>query len=513
MADLTALFGRRQAVLNTATTGLLFGLLVVSGIFFTPYLLGRIGSESYGLVMLAVVVVSYASPLVQTLSTTLAREFALARASGEPGALQALLDRGMALCLRLALVLGLALALVALVGPHLLGISAPFRFEASVILALTGLSFLVWVIGAPFAAILYVANRLDLANHAQLAQLLLRVGGAVIILELLWGSPYSVPVAALAGSVILVAWAIAASAAISPLRVGLHRTWRSAPLNLGGTGAAVLLGTVAAALLLGGSLAIVSNLFGERETGYYAAAIQIPVLIRTALTSLSGVFGPQIITHTSEQNLDKARGATAEAVRWLGLLTAFPVGVLLVAAPMVLKLWLGPSFVQYAWVLRVEALCTLFYVTGLPLYTLVVAAGRAMWPCAFRALAAVIFVGLAIVLYEVTALGPVAIAVALAVAMLASELLFLAPSAARAIRVGAGAFFQPYLAVGVSLAGAAGATAALLALWTPQTIVELLVFGCAVGLVHFALAALLFGRREIIDMVDALRNRRQAAAD
>jgi membrane protein EpsK len=506
-------FGRRQSAINTATTVLTFGVTLIAGVFFTPYLLRNIGPESYGLVMLAAVVVSYGSPLVQTLSATLARELAFARAADDAPAMQALLDRGMALCLWLFGALLAVLLLLAQFGQGLLGVSPAFWDENSRLLLLTGGAFLAWVLSAPFGAILYVANRLDFGNHAQLAQTVLRIGGAVLIIELVSRASWAVPTAAFVGALAFMGIAWWASTRVSPMRVSARQALRSRPLALRGTGSAVLISTIAIALLLSTSLPLVSHLADERVTGLYAAAIQIPVLVRAALLSVSSVFGPQMMAHFSEGQVAEARGEAIDALRWLGILAALPAGVVIAAGPLVLSLWLGPDYAAFAPVLQLEMVSTIFLVAALPMHNLALCADRVKWPSVVRLASAAGLIVLSLALFRFTYLGVVSVALALTLVLAVADVLFMAIYAARISGGGRLAFLRPYWTIAAFVALAACLTLAVEAVWRPADIVELIVFGGVVGAVHLGVAMALFGRHYVRPLLSRRAQAEIAAAD
>lgn len=506
-------FGLRQGARNAATTVITFGFTILTGLFFTPYLLSRLGPESYGLVMLAAMAVTYGAPLVQTLSTTLARELAFARTANDPAQLQALFDRAMALSLRLVGWFGVALLLLTLAGPWLLGVSLPFRAEASVILLVTGLAFLVWTVSSPFSSVLYVTNRVDIGNNAQLLQAVTRIASAVLIIELVARASWAVPGATLIGALVAAVVAAKASLRLSSLSLSLARAVRSRPLELNGMGAAVLLYLTASAFLLGTPLPLVSHLADERTMGFYAAATQIAVLVRGALLSLSGVFGPLILARWSEGDDLGASREAITAMRWLGIIVALPAGVAFAAAPMILEVWLGPEYAAYAPVLRVEMVSTIFLVAALPMSILMVSSGRMWWPAIVRLGAAVGQIVLALVLVRFTGMGVIGVAAALALMLVIADFAFATWYAARIVGGRWGTFVAPYGVIAAATALAAVITVAAQQIRTPTTVLELIVFGAAVGTLFASIAAALFGRQEMRALYAKLRRTPAATAD
>lgn len=497
MAELRGSFGGRQTALNSATTAFAFALNVAIGIWFTPFLVHEIGPESYGLVMLAAVVISFGGPLVQAVSTTLVRAFAFAKSEGGADEVVLLLNRSMNLCARIAVLIAFAVALIGVLGPRLLGIAPGFRGEASAILLLTGLSFVLFVFQAPFAAILYTQNRIDVGNHAQVLQTLVRVLGAVALLELVAGWPVAVPLAGLAGSVsflVLVCWA---SRTVTKWRVIPSAIFHAPAIQFGGTGASVLLGTIASMLLTATELLVVNYMSDEAATGMYAATIQIAVLLRAAMLTMSSVFGPRIITHYAQGDRQLARRSTGEAMEILGLIAALPAGIVLVASPLILTIWLGPSYTAYANILRIECLGTLALVTGLPLQTFCLAANRVLAPSLVRMVAAVGYVVLAAVLFRSTQLGVAGVAVSLAAAIVGSELVFAGLYAARVADGDLALIMKPIMVVAAGLATSVALTWLALEVWIPDSLLELCLFGTLIAVGHLAVSLLLVGRAVI----------------
>lgn len=498
---LTPAFGARQTARNAGATGLAFAVSIGVGIWFTPFLVTRLGPESYGLVMLAVVVVSYAGPLAQTLSTSLAVAFAHAGADAanrdNPAALQTAMDRAMALSLRVSLILALLLVPLALGGPWLLGISGAFRTEAGTILLLTGLAFVVWVLGSPLSAILYAANRTDLGSYLQAAQNLVRVAGAVILIALLgWGS-YATPVAALLGAAVALLAAGWACRTVSPLRLRYRRLAAGGGLGLRATGGSVLAYSVSTMLLLGTELLVVNYMASEAAAGIYAAVIQIPVLVRSAMLNLSSVFGPRVLALRAAGETRAAQAATADAMKLLGIMIALPAGVVLAAGPLVLEVWLGPAFAPYAPVLQLGMAGSVLLVAAQPLYALAIWERRVGVPAAIRGGAVAFYLIAAVVLFKATSLGLVSVAAGLAAALVLPELLVMAPYSARIGAAPLATFLKPFAAVSVAVGIAWVATRLVLLAWTPDTILMLCLFGAAVGAIHATACLALLDRAQV----------------
>jgi len=518
VAGLSPAFRLLQTARNTGATGLTFTLSIAVGIWFTPFLVGRMGPESYGLVMLAAVVVSYAGPVVQSLSTTLARAFAFAEAQdaagGEPAEAQRLMDEAMGLALRIALVMAVVLVPFALLGPRLLGISTSFRPEASAILALTGGAFVVWVLSAPFAAILFCRNRLDLGNYAQLIQTLLRVGGAVLLILWLGGQSWTIPAAGLAAAIVSMIFVWRVSAAIVPLRFSYRRWLSRRTKRFARTGSGVLLASTLTMLLLGSELLVVNYMVNETVAGRYAAAMQIPVLVRSAMLGLAAIAGPTILAHYADGEVAEARASAADAMKRIGMVIALPTGITLGIAPLILTLWLGSEFAAYGPVVWLGLLGAVFTTAAMPLYALLVSADRTMLAALFRGVGLVLSLAVALVLFRTTDLGVVSVAAGLCVGLIVPEVLLMAPLAARVTKGRLTVFLKPFGAA-LAAVGVAFALSSLLAgVWLPGNVFEICLFGAAVGIGHAAICLTLLDRALLVRLsaatLAALRRRQDA---
>ncbi|MEA3057478.1 MAG: hypothetical protein QOF34_293, partial [Sphingomonadales bacterium] len=98
------------ARLNLATTVAGFMISVVVGLWFTPFLLHRLGPAAYGLIPLATTVVSYFSLLSQTLSSALTRTISMALATGDTARANRAFGNALGGALILAAIMTLPLA-------------------------------------------------------------------------------------------------------------------------------------------------------------------------------------------------------------------------------------------------------------------------------------------------------------------------------------------------------------------------------------------------------------------
>lgn len=296
-----------------------------AALFAAPVLVGRLGTDGYGLVALAVTLLPLFAVLDAGVSAALTRRFAAADRAA--AALLAGAERLLAAAAAAVLLLGAVLAWPA---------SAWLRSALPRAELAAGLALAVAAAAAQWPAHLYQAGLHGRGRQAEAA--LIQAGGAL----LRWGG--AAGVAALAADVrAVLAWqAAAAAAAAWALRARLRRGLPRLPSSLTGIGGYVR--DVSALALAATSFSVIDRIVGVAVLalgafGAYTLAAQAAQTVGTAIATVRAVWFPRLAAAL-------AAGAEAEAHRSLG--DAVQIAALFVV-PWSAVLALLPRALLFAW--------------------------------------------------------------------------------------------------------------------------------------------------------------------
>jgi O-antigen/teichoic acid export membrane protein len=168
-----------NVMMNWAATA----VSMVVPFFLTPFVVRHLGTQGYGVWILAVSTVSYLNLLDLGLRSAVIRFVSKAQAQGKmEDATSAI---GTALWFRLLLSAGVAVisVLLALAAPHLFKIPPDLKFAAQITVLLCALGVGVTLTTGVFGAVLAAINRFDILSSVTMAQTVTRAVGVLLILR------------------------------------------------------------------------------------------------------------------------------------------------------------------------------------------------------------------------------------------------------------------------------------------------------------------------------------------
>jgi membrane protein EpsK len=482
--------------LNLATTIVGFCISIVTGLWFTPYLVHSLGPAAYGLIPLATTIVSYFSLLSQTLSAALTRNLAIAFSSGNIDsanrAFGTILSATGVACAALLLPLGA----VAIFSPSMFQIPAGMDGETRLLFGAVALSFLLSLVSTCFSAVSFSTNRIYLNNLVSAAQTLLRLGVTVALFR--WLGPGTVQAATgiLLASLSAVTFTILAAKYSMPQLKLRHFDYDGAVFRgVYRTSAHQLVMQVGTVLVMSSEIVLVNKLFGHYDAGRYAAVTQWLLLLRNATIALTVLFVPTMLSLHARGRHDLLIQFVKRSMRWIGICLALPVGYLCGLSSQVLTVWLGPSFGDLWPILCIQTAPLVVISAIVPLYSISLAADRVLPSGIVQCLTGLIGIGLSLLAVTQFGAGMRAIAICVGWSLLAKEVLFMPTYAAHNIKASYGTFYSS-LVPGLLLWVIAVSTAWTLGrLFTLDSYVKLGAAGIAVTAI-FGLAALVLSPRE-----------------
>jgi O-antigen/teichoic acid export membrane protein len=370
----------RQLTLNIVSGGGRYGVAAVLALAVTPYALGVLGDQRFGVWALAGAVLSTLRLLDLGLNRALVRAVADAAGRDALGAARPAFGTARALALLLAPTIAAPVWLVRRpLVDGLFRVPGPLQAAAEYVVVGTAIVVAVEVLFAPYQAALDGLGRMDLTNAVDTVQRVLSALGVVLVLSMGWGLPGLV-------------WKNVATALLAGLayRLLLHR--RSP--DLAGTGFRLEVPEARSLLSFGrhvqvvnlGSLLIepVSKVLLSREVGLGAVtafelATRVTSQVGGAFLALSAALFPAAAELRAATGSASRRAVAAlydSAARYLAWVALPAYGLLVaLAAPFVLA-WLGPDYDRVAWAIAVLGAGWLLAVVSTPAFVIAQAAGR-----------------------------------------------------------------------------------------------------------------------------------------
>jgi len=335
--------GRKLArnTLWNAVSSLWQGLALLA---LVPYIVHRVGLESYGIWVVLTAVVSYFDLADVTGKITLGKFVAQYHALGDRESLASALDSG---ALFYAALVSLIVALGLLFGAallHVLQIPIARQDEARLVFNLALVAFCLMAMSNVWASVLAGLQRLDILTSISSVATALKLGATVWVLQSGWDLRGLAIVEVGAAGVSLLGLMICARKIYPPLRV---RPWKfdgAMMKRIAVMGAQLNLSSAAEIIQLQLDKLLLSRFLGVQFVAYYDIGTRLIKYLRGFLLGTASSLTPvaaEMTAHGQHARLQRLYRTCAKA---MALLAVGSFGALFLTAPQVLVLWVGEAF-------------------------------------------------------------------------------------------------------------------------------------------------------------------------
>ena len=491
--------------LNIVTTlvNLLLGFLV--GVILTPFLVAQLGPARFGLVPLINALVSYFAIFPQTISAAISRNLTLAVHNDDRARAQRIYFTSIAAVGLAILILSVPLTLLSVNIASLVNVPPGAEVEGRVLSLAISWTFLLSIGLLPFQSVSFCTNKTYLLALSSALQNVLRLGLTVALVLLLAANLTSVGVAIVLSCCASFAFLALTTFRVAPWLNPMKRSFDGAEfLDLFKLSADILLMQVGTVAMMSSELVVVNLVFGDYTGGRYAAAVQLPYMLRNGITSLATLAAPVIIANYARGDVELLAKSTIRAMRCIALAIALPTGFLAAAASETLALWLGTDFSTLSNLLALQSLALVLTSVVVPLYSVCLAARRIWFPGAVQMLGAILFVGLAW-LGSHSFDGPVAMACLFLGIFVVKELAYTIPYSAHCMGINSSRFMSPIVYSLALFLVAYVATTALGEVWPARSRIGLASIAIAVTVPYTLMAWLLATYEERTETASLVR--------
>lgn len=401
----------------------LFSILI--NIWFTPYLIRHLGISAFGIVPLATTVVSYLSVLTLVLNAAVGRFITVSLEKGNIDDARGYFNTSLVASLSFVAVTLPVCTWLALHPAWFFSIPRGLESQAQLLFICTVAMFMLTVVSAPFDVATFCRNRFDIRNVLAIMASLLRVLLVVAFFKWLPAAVWQVGVGLAAASALSLGGSIWAWRRLTPeLGVDLRSFSSEAFAKLRGTGSWIALNQIGTLLLLSIDLLVVNRMLGPEAGGRYASVMQWSSLLRGLGTTIAGVLAPTVIYYYARNEIDQMIAFARQAVKFLGLFLALPVGLVSGLAKPLLLVWLGPGYVSLAPLMLVMTVHLCLNLGYLPLHNIAVATNHVRVPGIVQIVIGVVNLALAIVLAGPMGWGMYGVAAAGGIVLVFRNILF-----------------------------------------------------------------------------------------
>lgn len=396
-----------QGTLRNAVFGLGgFAVSIGAGILYTPYLVGRLGVTSYGLVPLVMSLFVWANWIALAVTWSVGRYVTLAYAQRDEEEIKRVFNTTLvAAAVVCAGIVAVSLALAPFV-QSIIRLPPGAERAAKILLVCGGLSTALTILSSVVEVSFYCLNRFDFRAILQIARSLGAIALVVVLFELARPRLEWIGVAScvvLTGMLaVTYLWGRRLLPALSISAAHFRLSTLKAMM---GTNVWILVDQLGTLLILNMNLLIVNRCFGATASAEFALAAQWENMLKAVIAGVS-VFTPTFVLLVGRNDIGALRAASLRASRFVGFIVAVAGALLIGFASDLPRIWLHSDNLQISLLIVGLVLPVIANAAVVPLYGVWHAFNRVRVPCVVTLATGVCSIGLSLLLVKFTTLGP-----------------------------------------------------------------------------------------------------------
>ena len=498
---------------GTLTRYALLFVNIAIGIVLMPFTVRHLGTQDYGLWMLAASLTAYLQLLDLGYGNGLVRQVTNADARGDEREMNVILSTFMVVygLIGLAALAGVV-ALAAFVMPRFPNLSSDQVWAGQAVLVLLGVRIAVGFPMSVFGAVTTARQRFAATGIVAIIVSLLQALATYVLLRSGYGLVPLIAATTAIGLTSYIAYAAIALRTFPGLRLSPSLFSRQQVREV--TAFSLYLFMITLAIQFGYNIdnVVIAAFAGTGAVAIYAVAFRIADYQRQLCNQFNGLLFPVVVRFSAGDEVEAMRATLIDGTRLaVGMVTGVTI-CLLAFGDRLLILWMGPEFAAAAPSLYLLALAGIVLVGAGPLGNVLLARGRhrlVAWSCLGEAVA-----NLVLTILLVRSYGIVGAAIGTAAATFVSNVFVQAPAACRLLDVPIGRFLSQTAGPAILAAMPSIGVALALRIWLPHaTLAQVIGCGTVIGMIYLV-AFLLVGlsRPERVRYMGSIRELRAVRA-
>lgn len=331
---------KKQTTINLIASLVSFGINLAINFFLTPYLIGVLGTESYGFIGLANDFVQYAGIITSALNMMAGRFISVAYHKGDKEEASRLFSSVMVANFTLAGILLVFSVIFIAVLEYVVHIPQVLVGSVKITFAMTFLTFIVSVITAVFTTAAFVKNRVDINSVRDILANIIKVAVLVLLFLLLPAKLYYLAVATLISGIFLLFANITVRRKILPdvtIRISDFRF----PLVkiILASGVWMSLAQLSNVLISGVDLLVCNLTLGAALMGVLSLAKTIPHCLANLIISMAKVFTPHFTILYVKNDHQELAAEVNRSSRIMSFLLTVPIAGFIIFGIQFYTLW------------------------------------------------------------------------------------------------------------------------------------------------------------------------------
>lgn len=442
---------KKRIAINSATNVASHFLRLFIGIFMTPFLLHRLGTEVYGIIPLVNSCVAYLILVSGGIQGSVGRYVTLNLAKRQYDEANRYINTALALLSGLVALSLIPFTFIVLRFPSLFQIPVGHENEARLVMLMLGANLLIGVLCSPLGIGFYAKQRFDLRNFIEISSQIIQTGLIIIAFISIEANIIYLAGAMLITNITSTILRIVISKRLIPtLKISPGLFDRAKVKEIGSYSSWVVVSHVSVLLFLNTDYIIINKLLGSADVTEYSLAARWGEMIRAVATAAVGVVAPLATQMEVDGNFEQLRTLLVRGMRIVLLMVIPPCVLLTIFSRELLITWVGSEHLAAIPVFWATLLPLAINLAPLPAFTILTGMGKVKWVAIVTLASAIANLAFSIVLVVWFNMGILGVAVGTAISLSLKNLIFIPVYVTRVIKASLGDYFiglmQPFAA-------------------------------------------------------------------
>lgn len=403
--------------INLAAGIMSFIVQIIISFFLAPYIVAKLGEESYGFISLANNFVAYANLISGAINAMAQRHISIEFNQQKYKEASSYYSTIFAIDIVISVLITVVAAVVVVNLSSLINISSEIEGEVRITFILTFIDFIISLIGTTFRVATFCTNRMELDSLRQILVSIIQVVIVSVLYKVLLPKNYYLSIAVLVSSVFVFFINLYFTRKLTPelkIKTNLINIQKVAILVR--DGAWIFVSNISNLLLTGVDLLVANWFIDAQAMGRLSISKQIPVAMGVLLTTLAAIFQASFTKHIAEGKKDELLSEVRFTLKLLAFMLTVPFAGIFVFGIDFLKLWLKARAFSDAEIFQIYVLMLLELINTIAnaymysVHSLFIAYNKLKYYSVFILVGSILSFGSTLLLVANTGLGIYAVA-------------------------------------------------------------------------------------------------------
>jgi membrane protein EpsK len=358
--------GEKQVRTNFYTNIVTLLVNLAVGIYYTPYLISKLGVVAYGILPLALIINQYISVITGSLTSSFSIFYSIAVQREEYNKASETISTSLLVIVLLIVILSPVLILVIHRADTIFNVPSVLVKNIKQVFVYSILSFFVSLITSLLNVSLFSLNRLDLMNILKIVRSALKLVFVLLFFSLVDVNVIYVGLSSLLTELFILVISVFLFIKFTNSQVAINLIkWNKTILYaVGEMTIWIIIHQIGDTGIYRIDNFIVNKFWGISESGALGAITEFGSYMVVLVSVVGGLFGPLILIAFSTHDHERVQQMAFSQSYLVGSLAAVIAGVVAGYASIILRVWLGDSFALFGHWLVIKMVSIPYYAAG-----------------------------------------------------------------------------------------------------------------------------------------------------